>query len=617
MMRKTGLVVLVVAVVAGIVASFVLRQGSALAETTPAARFLPKETLILVEFPDLPRTQTRWQETALAMIAREPEVAAFLERPLSRLPKHPVWEKTKAHFRAAQPRQFFAALTALEGQMPRIAGGFAYDGPREALEAILNDLRTAAADASPAGKSELIRHGNYEIESFSDRDVTVAWVIADQWCFSANDVNLLKATLDRYQNKKVEGTLAGDASFQKSTGAVADDPELRVYIQPASLVERLAGLTAASGQPMKPQQIKDLKKIEGIAFTTRFYGTQLHDSLFLLSSDPTEVPKLTGSTLALAGADTLLYYATAFNLPAELEIPEAPADLPDASGALAALSELRARLKAGGWDDADFAVAFGHELGGQFVWPKEAPYPAPLLTLEIGDAAKARQLAEIYCAQWTFSEKNGLPYWTGPDLAVPGFAPVLTLTDKHLIVGLNAASVETAATAPASIRQPLGEMPAFKKAFESLPKPTTSLAYLDTREIFEKIYGALRPMAMLWVNFIPGATEYVDISKLPETDTIARHLTPGAFSVTQNANGFLMESTGTLTMFQETVLLGGLTTAAAIPLIQGKIALPGLGTGSSPRGGQGSGTWRMPPPSPGVSPKPAPGADPSPSPENP
>ncbi|HWL52189.1 MAG TPA: hypothetical protein VNQ90_07130 [Chthoniobacteraceae bacterium] len=618
MMRKTGLVVIVVAVVAAIVASFVLRQGGALSETLPAAQFLPGDTLVFVEVPDLPRTRERWHETALATIAREPEVAAFLERPLSRLPRHDLWEKIKTHSRAVRPRQLFAALTALEGQMPRMAAGFSYDGPKEALEAVFADLRHAAAEASPAGKSELIRHGDDEIESFSDRDVTVAWVLAGNWCFCANDLDLLKATLDRYRNGKTEGTLAGDPHYRKSTGAVAEDPELRLFIQPAPLVERLAGLSAASGQPMKPQQIKDLKKIEGIAFTSRFYGPQLHDSLFLLSSDPTEVPRLTGSTLALAGADTLLYYATAFNLPREVEIPEAPADLPDTSGVLAALSELRSRLKAGGWDDADFAVAFGHELGGQFIWPKQAPYPLPLLTLETGDHAKARKLAEIYCAGWSFSERNGLPYWQGPELALPGFAPVLTLTDKHLILGLDTASVETAATAPASIRQPLGEMPAFKKAFEALPKPTSSLAYLDTREVFERIYGAVRPMAMIWVNFIPGAAEYVDISKLPETETIAQHLTAGAFSVSQNAGGFLMESTGTLTMFQQGLLIGGVAGAAAVPLIQGKVALPGLGNPlkQSPASSPATPPW-MPPPAPaGASPKPAPSATPSPSPGN-
>jgi hypothetical protein len=43
---------------------------------------LPAETVVLASLPDLPRTASRWPKTILAKIGAEPEMKAFLERPL-------------------------------------------------------------------------------------------------------------------------------------------------------------------------------------------------------------------------------------------------------------------------------------------------------------------------------------------------------------------------------------------------------------------------------------------------------------------------------------------------------------------------------------------------------
>ena len=50
-----------------------------------AAELVPAETVAFACITDLPRTASRWPKTTLAKIGAEPEVQAFLERPLQYL----------------------------------------------------------------------------------------------------------------------------------------------------------------------------------------------------------------------------------------------------------------------------------------------------------------------------------------------------------------------------------------------------------------------------------------------------------------------------------------------------------------------------------------------------
>ena len=55
-----------------------------------AAQLAPAETLLLADFPDLPATAMRWKETALYALLHEPQVQAFLAKPLVGLQQNDV-----------------------------------------------------------------------------------------------------------------------------------------------------------------------------------------------------------------------------------------------------------------------------------------------------------------------------------------------------------------------------------------------------------------------------------------------------------------------------------------------------------------------------------------------
>ncbi len=578
MMKKAGLTVIVAGVVAGIATSFVLlNKGGRGASSLEPARLLPTETLFLAELPDLPGSRARWQETSLAQILKEPEVVAFLERPLSHIPKDSTLDAACGQLKKAGVERGFLAVTGLEGNFPLMAAGFSFTGPRSEVTALLEHARKAATKASPGGKTDLTKHLDYEIESFTDSDITLAWAYDERWFFITNQVELLKTTLERYQADKEEGTLAAGENYRKSFAPLTGQSEARFFIQPGPLVDRWIGLMSVSGQQVTEEQAAAIRAIKGIAGHTRFDGRLLRDAIYLYAPDAPKLPEMTAATLATTTRDTLVHYAGSFLPPDKLEIPDA-SGIPDTTGLLSFLETTRNRLAAKGLADTDPKTIFGTEFSLQADWPASALHPLPLASLKIADATKAQEWIDTVLEGWTKEVKEGIPFWSAS--GAPGVASMLpsvrltaALTGEHFILGITPESVSSAAARPAG-SETLAGGESYGQAFATLPKANTYTAFLDTKPFFERLYGSLRPMAMLWVNFIPNANTYVEIAKLPQTETIAKHLLPMGLSSQQQAEGTLIESAGSFTAHHGGAFIGLSVAAVAIPYAQGMI--PGV-----------------------------------------
>ena len=78
-----------------------------------AAMLVPAETVFFASFSDLPRSVLRWQGTALAGIGREPEVKAFLEKPMAKLLANPGTDETGKILIGLKPGRIFLAVTGV------------------------------------------------------------------------------------------------------------------------------------------------------------------------------------------------------------------------------------------------------------------------------------------------------------------------------------------------------------------------------------------------------------------------------------------------------------------------------------------------------------------------
>ncbi len=568
-------------VVAGIATGVVLWNKEKSAPDRGAANLVPPETVLLLELPDLHTSATRWKETALAKLWAEPEVQAFLERPRAALSATvsaataPLAEHA-TRLREAGVQGGFVAVTSVEENQPRLVAGARFAGSRAAAEALIASARERAQKANPAGKTTLEPHGRFEVESFSHDGVTVAGAFAGPWYFVANDVPLLKATLDRLSAETAVASLADAEPYKKSLAKLPTAPDLVFYAQPAFFIERLVAMAAISGQPLDPQAEAELRKLKAVAGAMKMEGAQMRDAYYFLQPGVEKPAMLSGSTLELTSTSTLFYLASGWNLPEKLPAhdPNTAAALENIGISIPSLADLERRLTEAGIPMESVRNAFGPEFGmlnttgaaGEMQW---------LAALQVRDAEAARKTLEtVLGGDWARQDQGATPVWSKP-ISLAGrlpLQPALGLTEGHLILGLSADAIRAGVEKKEGT---LADSPAWKQALQTVPKAETTLAYLDTKAVFEQTYGVWRGQAMMLVLFMPAVTQYVDLAKLPQTETIAKHLQPSILSGTYEGEGALFESTGTVTVYQGIIGLSGAAGAAIVPLTKGGFPLPG------------------------------------------
>ena len=546
-------------------AGWLLWRGGAAMRQVPAARLVSPEALLFAECPDLGATALRWRETALCALLREPQMRAFLARPVGGFKKRMGWEDGgRRTMERIRPTQAFLAVTSLAGNMPRAVGGFAFAGERRALEEEIAKMRAQARAASPQGRLERIAYREFQIETFSDNGITVAGCLARNWYFVANDTDLLKATLDRFAGKTV-ATLATAEPYRASLAPLPSHPDFRLFMQSAAFSEKL--LAAFAEEPVSP------RKIRGIAVAARLEGSRLRDTVFLYEPDAPPRPVLNGKTLDLTTPGTLFYAAIAPRVPDpndERQRGKEPG-LPGNN----ALPTLRTALAAQAATIEQFRSAFGPEHALLLEWPAGAERPGLFLAMEVRDPGEARRFVESAFHAWSRDDAAGVPFWTltMDDPAMAQFHPAVALTSRHLLAGLSPESLRPFAVStlrPSGMGETLAQSPAFVGTMAALSKPQNGIAWLDARPLFERVYGLLRPLAMLWGNALPAFAGIADFSKLPTGDVIARHLSPIGLSVSQTETGLLMESTGTVTFLELGAGLGAAGFAIAAPTLRQK-----------------------------------------------
>jgi hypothetical protein len=98
---------------------------------------------------------------------------------------------------------------------------------------------------------------------------------------------------------------------------------------------------------------------------------------------------------------------------------------------------------------------------------------------------------------------------------------------------------------------------AFKPALAAYKQDGQAFGYLDSKGLFERIYNLLRPIAIFAGGMSPDVSKLIDVQKLPETETISKHLSPVLYTNKQTADGILIESSGPITLSQAVVLIVG------------------------------------------------------------
>ncbi len=225
---------------------------------------------------------------------------------------------------------------------------------------------------------------------------------------------------------------------------------------------------------------------------------------------------------------------------------------------------LRQNLEQAGLGFDDFKTAFGPEAGTVTDWSADAMKPGLIITLDVRDRAKAQKFVETLAGGWPKQEIGGAQYYSFPqsgDGLIP-VAPVLVLTDKTLLFGLDIESVKKAVQNTASASAKIDKGADFQTTSGLVSKPTGAFGYVDAKAFFERVYATAIPPLKMLALFNPKISEnYGDLSKLPEAEVISKHLSPIVYSQSTDENGLLIESAGPVT-FTDVLFFGGAAGAA-------------------------------------------------------
>ena len=596
----SSLVVLAVAA-AGASVYLLQKPGFGQSEVGAATDYLPAETVALLSIPNPGQTVSEWRGTDLYKIWSEPQVQAFLEKPLSKLSMDKQLGDTWGQIVRLQPSNLFVALTALDpkNSQPHLVGGFQFKGKIEDVDKLLTVPKEQFRQKFPGGKADLVDYQGHSIETFDagEGNMLASLYIRD-WYLISNDLALLKVTVDRVDHH----ASAGDITLDKQTDFVTvvdkmpKNPATLIFVRPQVFMDKVYALAAASGQAMDPAQRVEVEKVKAVGATTTIEQGKLRDTIYTLApgqKHPKDSLQLSG--LSLSSTDTLLSIASLLNVPERVDLPaNAPATGTPGAAGYQLLGQFFQGLSQSGVTLEQFRSAFGHEGTVQLDWPANSQQPSILASLDVHDPAVATKFVDALTSpaagtgDWQSTQDNGTTLHTLALAQGMGMVtPTLALSDKHLVFGLSTSGVLAAIQREKSGGANFTSGQSYKDSVATVPKGNVASGYLDSRVFFERLYGVLKPAALLGTAFLyPQANDYVDLGKLPDADAISKHLSPIVFSQSSDDQGVLVQSTGPVTFFQAGAGLATVSGIIAFPIIQKQYGLFGHPENSTDTGSE-------------------------------
>jgi hypothetical protein len=554
-MKRFGLLIALAAIAAGGLV-YTVRQ----AKTTPHAAvtaLLPGSTIAFAHLPDFNQTRDEWHQTDIYRLYREPAVQDFLNKPLSRLPQRDAAAASVDKLRKLDPEDAFVAVTSVENNEPHLVGGFRFHGTQSKAEEIINQWRSQFV--GNASTRESIDYEQHKIDIIGAAPNQMATVYDGQWFFASNDLSELKAVLDRVGGRQEDPqtALASDEAFR---GAIAHMPSsyaLLVYAQTKAMSEKLASLRNAIGASGDQNDLT--QQIRSVCAATRFDKGKMRDVVFVGMPNAHSREKLTRKSLTLGSSETFFYLATLIN-------PDRFSGINQPGSALPLGTWLQkvfdAAARAGVTVD-DWKAAFDLELSSLADWPPSARWPSIISTMRVKDPARANKIVNALMqaidedATWTKNEKEGVVYfYMQTPAALFAITPTIALSNQVLIVGLDSVSVEAGIKRTANSSSTLEGLANYKSAERAVPPPTNAFVYVDTALLYTRLDAALRPMLLMSAAFMPAISDYVDVTKLPQPELVAKHLSPIVSSQRYDGEGYVTESVGPITLSEAAIGIG-------------------------------------------------------------
>lgn len=498
-----------------------------------ASLLAPADTILFVNIPNVPMSGFRWQKTALARIAGEPEVVEFLKMPTSRVTNSAGGDETIELLTALKPGNIFLSV----GEGSQVLLGFQFWGKRADFDNAVERLR--ANLPGDGGEVQTLSHRGIELTGTRHGDRVLWSAAAGRWGLLATDSDVVCGAIDRATG--AEDALPGLGSvgqFLMVSAALPSDPDLLVFLRPDKAVDSLVEAGRSLGGEVIPAQAAALKSAEAMGAAWKMDGERQRDALFFLRPrDVASLPKLSHEAMALTDAETDFFFDFVLNFDALPEFWEGVAGtLPDMAPRLGPYMQMLSR-------------SFGPECAVVGDWAPGKMAPSAFVALQVRDKEGAAAFPAFLA--------GNIPGAVSEDI---GGAKVTTLpsgqgaftilqNDKFLLAGPNRDRLLGASNG-ASGNTLLSGTPGFESAMKAYRGANEMFGFIDTRVVFENVYNTLMPVLRLSAMMVPSIAEVVEVEKMPAAATIGKHLSPIVVSQKVTAEGTLLESSGPVSLGQ-------------------------------------------------------------------
>lgn len=565
-MKKAALFLGIIFVVGASVVSWKLLHSGPIAAT----QLLPINTIAFVEIPDVPSATEHWKKSELCNLVSEPEIQAFLSRPLDRLYEKSGLLTNKITPKIAmelllkvKPGRFFAALEPSPKEVGWIVG-CQFFGSQTSMEESLLRV-TQMLDARLGAGNELVlkteeHHGDL-IKKRTYLSLVLYVAFHGNWCFVSDDLEALQKTLDLCADRSLKKeALATSSLYQQNHHQLFSQADLFCYFTQHPTLQKLPYFSA-----LYEDQFIKLAKATGASF--RFIEEGVEEKLFF-SGDFKINEEISHHGLRFTQATTLGFIERINDWKQIVERIKTNPALPP---------HLASFLATSGLDLSSLAALLKSEMTFAIDWVRGNSLPSILLVAPEADSEKivnwldqtAPQLGTTVQA----SDQNDLLMVSMPKIA-SAIQPTFASAKGSFFVSSDPAAIKQINNRNAATPT-LETAPYFAKNAALYREANEAFFYFSSKEIFERAYELARPSLLVGSAFFPQAKTIIDFSRLPATQTVAKHLPPVIIAQSHHENGFLIQSRGPLsatplfligrTLFQTFFLKQGAPPANSIP----------------------------------------------------
>ena len=200
--------------------------------------------------------------------------------------------------------------------------------------------------------------------------------------------------------------------------------------------------------------------------------------------------------------------------------------------------------------------ALGPDCAISVSWAPQQIRPTGLVAVQIRDRAKAedalRELLALF-PEASVTEFEGIRYFSVPSLQSAFANPTLALVEGFLVLGVDPGELSHSLQS-FKTGETLEKSPVFAPALSAYKAANEVFGYADSKTLFERGFPMLRQVIVFGAAVVPGASAIIDGSKLPQTESIAKHLQPIVYNQIRIPEGYLVESSGPITMNQAAFL---------------------------------------------------------------